>query len=252
MYHERMVVDMMFTKINDYTVQCVVTLSELDQMGYKLNELYTNREVASNFMRSVMEKGIEEGFELKEHLQEIQVTHFSDQQLVLNFTQVDSDTQINQIISNALDAYEAVKYLGRERLENLQSITGREKVMNFQKMMAEFQGLSEEEKLPEPVKTEMSLDDKNVYMFEFSDLDNLKHLCHTVGLNLSSRLYKSKTKYYLFTDFSGVEQEKINGFVLRALDFEGKIEKNKLVLSHVAEHANTMIEKNAIEALKLF
>jgi len=78
MYCERMVEDMTFTKINEYTVQCVITMHELDQMGYELNELYTNKEAATNFMRNVMEKGVEAGFQLNNNLQEIQVSHFSD------------------------------------------------------------------------------------------------------------------------------------------------------------------------------
>jgi len=257
MYCERMVEDMTFTKINEYTVQCVITMHELDQMGYELNELYTNKEAATNFMRNVMEKGVEAGFQLNNNLQEIQVSHFSDEQLILNFTEVNPENQVNQIIGGALDAYEAVKTLGKERLENILGMTGQEKLVAFQQLMAEYYGLIDKSKEPElklpkkeKKKAKFELNDTNQYMFQFSDLSHLRQLCESVNLKVQSRLYEDKKQYYLLTDFDGIEQEKLNGFLLRALEFEGKVEKNKLILAHIKEHANPMIKANAIEELK--
>lgn len=270
-YCERMVVDMTFTKINENTVQCVIAIQELDQMGYALNELYTNREAASNFMRNVMEQGVEAGFQLNSQLQEIQVTIFSDEQLILNFTQVNPDNQIDQIIENALEAYEGVKSIGKERLKDILDMEGKEKIQAFQEIIEKYHSIAEEFKQPERAvqmkEVEQELEkkepdkkvtkkenkivrEKNQYMFQFSDLSHLKQLCQAVDLKVSSHLYKDKTKYYLFVDFAGMEQEKVNSFMVQVLDFEAKIEKNNLVLAYVEEHANRMIEAKALEVLK--
>jgi negative regulator of genetic competence, sporulation and motility len=253
-----MVVSMTFTKINDYTVQCVIAVKEIDQMGYALNELYTNKEAASKFMRNVMEKGEEAGFQLNHNLQEIQVVLLPDGQLVLSFTEVSPDYQVNQMIENAIEAYDAVESIGKEQLEEIKNLSGREKLLAFQDIMAKYKGMAEaflssdesdeEEKNLE--KTDIENKVKNKFMFEFSDLSHLEKLCKAVTLKVPSHLYKDNKQYYLLTDFSGINQEKIASFMMQALDFAVKIENNELIQAHVEEHAKPMIENKAIEILK--
>lgn len=254
-YSERMVADMTFKKINKNTVQCVIAVNEIDQMGYALQELYTNKEIASNFMRSVMEKGEEAGYQLNSHLQEVQVMMLSERQLILSFTEIHPENQINQMIENALEAYEAVEIIGKERLTEILNMSGKEKLFAFQDIMAQFkneaatftQSAKEEQELE---KENMLVKDMKKYMFQFPDLTHLEELCKSVTLKAPSHLYKDNKQYYLYMDFTGMDQEKIDSFMIRALDYEAKIEKNQLVQAFIEEHANQMIEKEAIEVLK--
>lgn len=251
---------MTFKKINEYTVQCIIAVTEIDQMGFALNELYTNREAASKFMHSVMEKGEEAGFELNRDLQEIQVVLLQDGQLVLRFTQIGPDYQVNEMIENAIEAYEAVEAIGKERLEEIMRMSGRDKLKAFQELMAQYKGIAEafledgeereEDSMPlENTKTEIKSKEEKL-MFQFSNLSNLQKLCKAVTIKVPSYLYRDSKQYYLLTDFTGMKKEKIDGFKVKALDFASKVEKNHLVMAHVQEHANHMIEKNAIEVLK--
>lgn len=254
---ERMVGNMTFKKINEYTVQCVIAVTEIDQMGYELNDLYTNKEAASNFMRSIMEKGEEAGFQLNKNLQEIQVVLLQDGQLVLRFTEVGPDYHVNQMIENALEAYKAVETIGKERLEEIIKLPHKEKLKAFQEMMAKYKGMAEsflqdtesyeEDKTLEKTETEKK---EKKFMFQFSDLSHLEMLCKTVALKVPSHLYKDSKQFYLLVDFSDTEDTIVDSFVVQALDFTAKIEKNKLVMAYVQEHAKNMIEDEAIEILK--
>lgn len=251
------VVDMTFKKINENTVQCVIAVAEIDQMGYALNELYTNKEIASSFMRNVMEKGEEAGFQLNRNLQEIQVVLLQDGQLVLRFTEVGPDYRINQMIENALEAYEAVEAIGKDRLEDIIKLPGREKLNAFQEIMAKYKGMAEaflqeeesdeEDKVLE--KTETQKKEKR-FMFEFSDLSHIEMLCKATALKAPSHLYKDDKQYYLLVDFEEEEEAIVDSFVVQALDFAAKIEKNKMIMAYVEEHAKNMIEDEAIEVLK--
>jgi negative regulator of genetic competence, sporulation and motility len=257
-----MVEDMTFTKINENTIQCVIDMNEISQMGYILDELYTNREIASKFMRSVMEKGAEAGYQLNSHLQEIQVALFSDQQLVLSFVEVSPDNQVNQIIANVLDTYEGVKSIGKEYLEEILHMSGEEKLIAFQEaiekyhaMLANREEVDTREADTREVKEEMVKDnnmvkEKKQYMFQFSNLSHLKQLSKAVTFKVPSHLYRDKQQYYLFVDFAGMEENKVKSFMLQVLDYEAKIEKNKFVLAHVEEHADNVIEEEALEVLK--
>lgn len=260
-----MVLNMTFTKINEKTVQCVIDMNEIGQMGYVLEELYTNREAASNFMRSVMERGVEAGYQLNSHLQEIQVTLFSDQQLVLSFVEVSPDKQVDQIIANVLDTYEGVNAIGKEHLEDILNMSGEEKLLAFQEVIEKYHNLldtfkttdvGEQKKENEKeIKREMDKEDsmvkeKKQYMFRFSNLSHLKQLSKAVTIKVPSHLYRDKQRYYLMVDFTGMEQDKVNSFMLQVLDYEAEVEKNKFVLAHVEEHANNVIEDGAIEVLK--
>jgi negative regulator of genetic competence, sporulation and motility len=262
-----MVLNMTFTKINEKTIQCVIDMNEIGQMGYVLEELYTNREAASNFMRSVMERGVEAGYQLNRHLQEIQVTLFSDQQLVLSFVEVSPDKQVDQIIANVLDTYEGVKAIGKEHLEEIQNMSGEEKLLAFQEVIEKYHNLldtfktpvvgeqREEKNIEKEIKKEMDIEDimvkeKKRYMFRFSNLSNLKQLSKAVTFKVPSHLYRDKQKYYLLVDFSGMEQDRVNSFMVQVLDYEAVVEKNKFVLAHVEEHADNVIEDGAIEVLR--
>lgn len=248
---------MTFKKINEFTVQCVMEVNEIDQMGYVLQELYTNKEAASKFMRNVMEKGEEAGFSLNQNLQEIQVVLLPGDQLMLSFTQVSPNFQVNQMIENAMEAHAAVEAIGKERLDEIMNMSGKEKLLAFQEIMAKYKGMAEafsqKEESNEGVMNLEKVDTEykqKKLMFQFSNLSHLEKLCKSVTIKVPSNLYKDGKQYYLLADFAGMEKEKIDNFLLQALDYEAKIEKNKLVMAHVEEHASNMIENKAIEVLK--
>ncbi|RDY31045.1 adaptor protein MecA [Lachnotalea glycerini] len=250
-----MVVDMTFSKINEYTVQCVITMSEIDQMGYALQELYTNREAASEFMRNIMKKGEEAGFQLNSNLQEIQAMLLSDSKLVLSFTAVDPDRQVNQMIENILAASDAVELIGKEHLKEILHMTGKEKFMCFQEIMAQYNDMidqpnQDEAKTKELKEEKSNIKDKKQYMFQFANLSHLEQLCKSVKSQIPSSLYRNNEQYYLLTDFAGMDQDVVNSFIVRAMEFAARIENNKLVLAYIKEHANHMLEKEAIDVLK--
>ncbi|WP_180272748.1 adaptor protein MecA [Konateibacter massiliensis] len=246
---------MTFTKINDYTVQCVIPANEIDQMGYVLQELYTNKEAASRFMRSVMEKGEEAGFQLNRNLQEIQVVLHPNGELILSFTEVNPDSQVNHMLESALEAYDAIEAIGRERVEEIMNMAGKEKIEAFQEIIAKYKKIAEgflqiEEAEEEAPKNNAKEAAGDKFMLRFSDFSHLEKLCKSVAIKVPSHLYKENKQYYLLADFTGINQDKRDSFMLQALDFEARIEGNKLLMAHIEEHGKYMIENEAIEVLK--
>ncbi|MFA9377901.1 MAG: adaptor protein MecA [Lachnotalea sp.] len=249
---------MTFTKINDNTVQCAIAVKEIVKMGYVMQELYTNKEAAANFMRSIMEKGAEAGFQLNSNLQEIQVVLLPNEQLNLIFTEVDPGRQVNQMIENAIEVYEAVESIGKERMEAVLNMSGKEKLLAFQEIMETYKGMADailqnkqvKEQDKNLIRPDVQDIDKKKFMLEFTDLSHLEKWCKSITIKIPSHLYKDSNQYYLLADFTGMEQEKIDGFMVQALDFATKIEKNDLHIAFVEEHAKYMIENEAIEMLK--
>jgi len=58
---------MIFNRINEHTVSCVLHENEISKMGYNLNDLLQNQDLASSFLKDIMEKANEAGFSMNEN-----------------------------------------------------------------------------------------------------------------------------------------------------------------------------------------
>lgn len=129
---------MMFYRVNEHMVSCAIGESEITQMGYHITELYKDKELAGRFMKEVYEKAREIGFEIGDHIQTVQVAVTQNHQFILNFIEVNPEEQINDTLQNLLDAAETVEFIGKDRLEEILSMTGDEKMDAFQECMLEI------------------------------------------------------------------------------------------------------------------
>lgn len=244
-----MVKTMTFNRVNEHMVQCIIEVHEIDQMGYVLQEIYTNREIATNFMRRVIEKGEEAGFQLNNEQLDIQAILLPNHKLVLNFTDSNPDNSMNRTIENILGAYEAVKMVGKEKLEEILNMTGKEKAVAFQETMVGFRELMQQANLDvqrreeeaNPAKKDKVKKDK--YILSFSGLSDMRKFCKNTAVEVPSKVYKDGKNFYLLVDLNELNQNTIDSFVFQAQDFAQEIKNDHLAAAYIEEHGDKMMDK---------
>lgn len=250
---------MTFKRVNEHTVQCIIEINEIDQMGYVLQELYTNSDLASDFMKSIMEKGIEAGFNLSENIQDIQAILLSNQQLILSFTDVNPEESINLMLENFLATFEAVEKVGKDQLEEMLKMTGKEKIEAFQETMEHLKSVaatsrkdSENAQEQEAVTLEKGevAEEKEKYILRFSAFSDLEKFCKKVSFAIPASVYKDESQYYLLADPKGLARKTLESFVFQSQDFVSDIKRDSLAAAFIEEHASRLIEKEPIELLK--
>lgn len=263
---------MIFRRVDKYTVQCVIRVQEIDQMGYELQDLYSNRERAMDFMRNIIEKGGEAGFHLSDNLQEIQAILLPDHQLILSFTDANPDNLINLTIENIISMYESVNIIGKENLEEILHMKGKEKIQKFNETLAQLQDSEKifrqsfssdqsqepseqveaevaEEEIIEKVIEEVTSESGN-FILRFSAFTDLEKFCKNLTFSIPASLFKDGAEYFLLVNAKGLEPTKVDSFVFQAQDFTKDIQRDDLTAAYIEEHAENLIQKESIEVLR--
>ena len=252
---------MIFNRINEHTVSCVLHENEISKMGYNLNDLLQNQDLASSFLKDIMEKANEAGFSMNENYKAIQSTFLPNHQIILNIMELNLEEHLNELIQKSMDVYDVVNIIGKEHLAEILKMTGNEKVQAFQDNMADMQGKNEalsdtKEELiprtevdsnrPEPQDT-MNVDK---YLLWFQNLDDTEQFSKATTVSVPGKLFKSNRKYGMLINLGDMEPDLRKAFLLRAKEFTLDIQKDSINSSFLEEHAEVIIKKNAMDVLK--
>lgn len=247
---------MMFAKVNAHTVKCVIGEEEITTMGYQLEDICKDQNLASEFMKNVIGKANEAGFEISEHIQAVQVAFLPNHQLVLMFMEGDVDEQVNQAIANLLNAANLVDSVGKERLEEIQNMTGDEKQKAFEECVQEVAPTKEIQQdqvdVPAGGKKE-NADGTKVperYILCFHSLNRTEDFCKITSVAAPGQLYKSDGLYYLVSDLTGSDDRLKTTFLTTASEYAKSLEKDILQMEYLKEHGEVLIAKDPITILK--
>lgn len=269
---------MLFVRVNEYTVRCIIEEKEIDQMGYKIDELYSNQDMASNFMKNVFDRAKEAGFQLAGSFQSIQAALMPDHKLVLNFVDIDPDEQINFTISNFLTAYEAVEIVGKDRLTEILALSGENKAKAFQEAMIEYQKVINQapEKRSEDLRENQfeqnitagtqentSNQNENVkaeeqktilkdtrYVIRFESFSDVSKFAKELSFQTNVSLYKEKDLYYLVADLEGLDERAQNNLIFQAKEYAIDFQKNTIFETFLSEHGQLIMNKAKLDVLQ--
>lgn len=246
---------MMFVKVNAHTVKCIIGENEITEMGYKFEDICKNHDLASDFMKNIIGKANQAGFPISEDVQAVQATFLPNRQLVLCFVEGGSDVALDQTIQNLLHAFGLVESVGKERLEEIENMTGEEKRKAFDacfscavpteegsEHLVEVPVMQQEEKSQENTAAEK-------YILTFQSLDLTESFCKT-SANVPGKLYKNNGEYLLLADLADLEEKEKKGFLLTASEYASGLKKDNLESHYLEEHGDIIIGKNVVEVLK--
>ncbi len=245
---------MMFVRVNEHMVKCTITENEINEMGYLVEDICKNQELASEFVKCVIEKGNESGFEIPKDVHAVQATFLPNKKLVLCFMDYATEMHMEEALEHLLKTFDMIESLGKERLEEVSGED--EKLDALEDCLAELAPTGEipQEQLElDEIKEENEVqaekkDEK--YILTFRNFDVTETFCKHSPSVVPGMLYKSNGNFFLLTDLSTLEEKERKNFLLLASEYTDGIQKDYLTSEYLEEHGDVIIANAPVQVLK--
>ena len=248
---------MEFERIGKNTIQCHMTVEEMDEYGLRIEDFFTNQEKSRDFLEQLVERAEEEvGYEVEGGMVSMQLMRLPDDSLVITFSDKGEDG-----IQNML-----------HQLQNLAGMLDEDSAKSFSETLAnaEASAARELEAVPfkeseqvhnQRTKTERGTsqdDGKKISakpkLFCFTSLEAVENYAGSLKLQKSipSRLYKDRQTglYYLLLKKGKLRLEEYKLLCEEVLEYAEYQIKQPFAEQYCKEHFQCMISKHALRTLK--
>ena len=185
---------MKYKKINEATVQCIISEEDMEEYGLTLADIFERNEKGEGFLRDVVERAHDEvGYRLNGDNIAMQITPIRDEGLVITF----SDEGIAGFQNMLEHIKEVLSGLDPESMrEAARAIAGREIVKG-------------------------SCFDDTCRIFLFASMNHVMRYCAAIpaGLSVKSHLYKLHDTYYLVVEKQRLSKKNFNKISAQAVEF---------------------------------
>ena len=216
---------MKYKKINEATVQCIITAEDMLEYGLTLSDIFERNEKGEGFLRDIIERAHDEvGYIISGENIAMQITPMQNQGLVVTFT--------NESPAGFRDILQHLK-------EVLQGVSAE---LNRQ-----------EDGQQRAIQNHLAQDvDDNRRMFVFSTLHQVMQYTASIPLNLSVRssLYKADEAYYLVIEKNRLSYKMFNKIRAQAVEFGNLIAVSEERMQYLNEHGDCLIKDRAVSRLR--
>lgn len=223
---------MMFKKVNEHTVRCMIAEQEITEMGFEIEEICRNQERACEFIKQIIEKSIQAGCEISEQVAAVQASFLPDHRIVLSFTDHEAEEMPDKTLETLLHAFGLVNTLEAEEFASAKDLSG-------------IQSGESGQEVEHDTESENAL---QRYVMEFGDFDTLESFCKTAS-TVPGVLYKYQGTYYFFADLTKLEDKDKKNFLITAMDYALSLKKERFESSYLEEHGEVLIKENAMDVL---
>lgn len=214
---------MKYKKINDATVQCIITAEDMIEYGLTLSDIFERNEKGEGFLRDIIERAHDEvGYMINGENIAMQITPLQNKGLVVTFTN-ESPAAFRDILQHLKEVLHGVS----AELNNMQA-------------ESQIQNRTAEEY------------DEDRRMFVFSSLHQVMQYTASIPSNLSvkSHLYKADEVYYLVMEKNRLSYKMFNKISAQAVEFGNLIAVSEERLQYLDEHGERLIEARAVSKLR--
>ena len=214
---------MKYKKINEATVQCIITAEDMLEYGLTLSDIFERNEKGEGFLRDIIERAHDEiGYQINGENIAMQITPLKDKGLVVTFTD-EGPMGFKDIMKHLKDVLQGVSdELGRQdqaEMESGQSAEG-------------F--------------------DENRRMFVFASLHQVMQFTASIpnSVSVKSHLYKESNVYYLVMEKNRLSYKMFNKISAQAVEFGNLIAVSEERMQYLEEHGECLIADRAVSRLR--
>lgn len=212
---------MKYKKINDATVQCIITAEDMLEYGLTLADIFERNEKGEGFLRDIIERAHDEiGYQINGENIAMQITPLKDKGLVVTFTD-ESPMGFKDILQHLKDV---------------------------------LQGVSDEvsRQEQEAAREQESVFDENRRMFVFASLYQVMQYTASIPntLSVKSHLYKEGDVYYLVLEKNRLSYKTFNKISAQGVEFANMIAVSEERMQYLEEHGECLIADRAVSRLR--
>lgn len=224
---------MKYKKINEATVQCIISEEDMEEYGLTLADIFERNEKGEGFLRDVVERAHDEvGYKISGDNIAMQITPMRDEGLVITFSD-EGPAGFQHMLEHIKEVLTGMDPEGMK-----EAIEEHEREKKHERARAEE-------------KPKADIND-SCRMFVFSSMNCLLHYCAIVpsGASVNSKLYKLDNAYYLFLEKNRISKKNFNKISAQAVEFGTLSAVSEEKLLYLEEHGECLIEEKAVNKLR--
>lgn len=217
---------MRYKKINEATVQCIITAEDMLEYGLTLSDIFERNEKGEGFLRDIIERAHDEvGYMINGENIAMQITPLQNKGLVVTFTN-ESPAGFRDILQHLKEVLQGVSAELSKQEESIQQGTAA--------------GQSAEEY------------DENRRMFVFATLRQVMQYTVAIPASISvkSHLYMMDQEYYLVIERNKLSYKMFNKISAQAVEFGSLIAVSEERMLYLNEHGEYLIADRAVSKLR--
>lgn len=225
---------MQYRRVDDHTIQCIVSEEDMNERGLTIGDLLTKSDVAEGFLRELIEEAHDTiGYEIKGASISLQITPLQDDGMIITITN-DESYGLRGFLEHIRDVMQAIVGGSVDEL---------------------FEGLSsDQETIPAQIDDDYIENDQpeDIRIFEFKNMDELLEFASDgfASDRVKSCLGMADDKYYLVVTKNRCSWKDFNKLSAKAFDYSNVIPDIKGKLVYLSEHGESLIDKGALGKLK--
>ena len=228
---------MKFTRINETTVNCIITTDDMDEQGLTFEDLFQKKDEAMLFLHEIIERAAEEvNYSPKGSFLPMQITVLPDQSVSVTLSE-DGSTALSDML----------KTLTERIREFLEGVLPDELKEQFRQSIEMTEVTQDEPKsLPAPVKS-------SDYVFAYDSIREATQMARTLPDDrvMLSKLYKgSDGRFYLRFTIAEEDPKAFASVFMRASEYGEFISVDSRRILHMDENYECVIGENALETLR--
>lgn len=224
---------MEYRRVDENTIQCIVTSEDMDERGITLADLLSKSDVAEGFLRELIEGAHDEiGYEIRGASLSLQITPIPDEGMIITITN-DNAAGFRGFLEHIRDVMEAL--VGGSIDELFEGLGAQENPA------LEDHEVRQEVQQPEDVR-----------VFEFASMNDLLEFANDdlATVQVKSCLGYADGKYYLVVTKHRCSWKNFNKLSAKAFDYANVIPDIKGKLVFLSEHGEELIGQGALGKLK--
>lgn len=217
---------MRYKKINDATVQCIITQEDMLEYGLTLTDIFERNEKGEEFLRDVIERAHDEvGYQINGGNIAMQITPLKNQGLVVTFTD-ESPAAFKDILQHLKEVLQDVSAELTHQDETARRAGAAERAVHRQE------------------------DSRRLFVFATLRQTMQYTAAIPASYSVKSHLYKEGESYYLVLEKGRLSYKNFNKISAQAVEFGNLIAASEERLLYLEEHGECLIRDRAVSRLR--
>ena len=225
-------------RIGENQIRCALSESEIEQLGFDIDEIIGDSETTQRFIQSVLDAMEEQENIHLEHISPmVRAELLPDHSMAITFGG-DSDMGIQDLV---------------DTVSNLMSRIAPERLEEFKRLnqpKEETKESTSEQKSGDAVE-EVQKEARMICALRFPNIADASEMCKVCFQDKfpKSALYKLDGEYYLILDFTKFEKNEMRPFAFGAMEYDAGHISDEKQIAFIKEQGSYIVKKDAVEML---
>lgn len=225
-------------RIGENKIRCALSESEIEQLGFDIDEIIGDSETTQRFIQSVLDAMEEQENIHLEHISPmVRAELLPDHSMAITFGG-DSDMGIQDLV---------------DTVSNLMSRIAPERLEEFKRLNQPKEETKEStsEQKSRDVAEEVQKESRMICALRFPNIVDASEMCKVCFQDKfpKSALYKLDGEYYLVLDFTKFEKNEMRPFAFGAMEYDAGHISDEKQIAFIKEQGSYIVKKDAVEML---